>query len=76
MEWNYLSSEDSDSEDEDFLELVLLIQFPRRRKIFHQRKDYFNELPDEDFFQRFRLSKTTVQFLIEKLRDQISSRTT
>lgn len=68
--------DDFDDSDEDYMELVVLRCFPRRRKILQPRRDYFECLPDEDFFQRFRLSKSTVQFIIDKLRGAISSPTT
>lgn len=51
-------------EDEEFLELVNLIYFPRNRRRMTARVDYF-ELPDLVFLQRFRLSKEVVWYLID-----------
>ena len=69
-------NDDEATDDEDFTELSLLILFPRRGRVIRERRNYFVELLDDDFFKRFRLSKITAQFIVDKLRNEISSLTT
>jgi hypothetical protein len=63
------------SEDEDFLEFAILVAFPRRAKTFFPRRNYFIELGDDQFFERFRLSKIVVMHVLNKFRHEISSPT-
>lgn len=72
---NIADPNDEITDDEDFLEFALLIQFPRNRKIIRQRPDHFEKWRDFEFLERFRLSKNTVRFIIDKLRGAISSPT-
>ena len=67
--------ESNSSEDEDFLELAVLVAFPRRAKHFIPRRNYFFELRDDLFFERFRLSKHVVMHVLDKFRHEISSPT-
>lgn len=67
--------EDEDSEEE-FVDMMLHIAFPRRPKIFRKRVDYFTELRDNEFFDRFRLSKDAVLYVVNKIRSKIQSPTT
>lgn len=67
--------DDSDFEDEEFDELAVLVAFPRQRRIFRPRTDHFSWWRDDEFFDRFRLSKNTVRFIIDLIGDRICSRT-
>jgi len=66
---------DSDIEDDDFNDLMVMIAFPRRQRNFRQRADHFTHWRDNEFFDRYRLSKTTVRFIINLIGDRICSRT-
>lgn len=44
----------------------------RRPKIFRRRPNYFEELDNFDFFSKFRLSKRTVEMILEQIEDNIS----
>lgn len=63
--------DDTDFEDEEFDHLA----FPRQQRIFRPRIDHFNWWRDDEFFNRFRLSKNTVRFIVDLIGDQISSHT-
>lgn len=76
MMYNNSSSEDaSDFEDEDFDQLIVMIAFPKKPRIFRPRKDHFTYWRDDEFFNRFRLSKNTVRFIVDLIGDRICSRT-
>ena len=62
-------------EEEDFHSLVMLVTFPRKARVFRQRIDAFSLYSDNEFIDRFRLSKDCVKFLVDRLRHRISSRT-
>ncbi len=62
--------------DRDFLEFTLLITFPRKRRIFHDRANHFEMFDDSEFFNSFCLSKTMVNFLLDIIQGKISSATT
>jgi len=62
-------------EEAEFNDLVLMHYFPRKKRIFRERRNYFDYYDDYDFLQRFRLPKICVRFITEKIADQISSRT-
>lgn len=47
-------------------------EFIRRPKIFRRRPNYFDELDDLDFFSKFRLSKPTVEMIVDQIEDTIS----
>ncbi|XP_065200775.1 putative nuclease HARBI1 [Planococcus citri] len=72
----YSDDDENLTSDEDFQELVYKIAFPRRKKKFRHRIDHFVEWNEQEFLDRFRLSKSTVMYLVEKLKSKISSRTT
>ena len=57
---NALHYEESDSSDFEN-EIVTLNQLVRRKKIFHQRINYFEIYNEEEFLKRFRLKKQTVK---------------
>lgn len=63
---------DEEYGDEEFDELAIQVLFPRRAKVFRARKNHFLELRDDEFFDRFRLSKPTVQYIVDKIRDKIA----
>ncbi|CAI6346974.1 unnamed protein product [Macrosiphum euphorbiae] len=71
---NFFES-DSDIEDDDFNDLMVMIVFPRRQRNFRQRADHFTHWRDDEFFDRYRLSKTSVRFIINLIGDRICSRT-
>ncbi|KAK9739323.1 hypothetical protein QE152_g9082 [Popillia japonica] len=60
-----------DSEDEEMLELVDLIDRQRRRKVFRPRENQFEKWNDLDFIRRFRFSKDGVRFILENITDEI-----
>jgi len=67
--------DDSDSEEE-FIDLMLHVTYPRRPKKYRHRPCYFQELGNHEFLDRFRLSKEAVLFIVNKIRNEISSMTT
>lgn len=67
--------DDTDFEDEEFENLAVLIVFPRRQKIFRTRINHFASWRDDEFFDRFRLSKSTVRFIVDLIGDHLKSRT-
>jgi len=67
--------EDSDFEDEEFENLAMLLAFPMRQRIFRPRTDHFTWWRDDEFFDRFRLSKSTVRYIVDMISDRICSRT-
>lgn len=67
--------ENSYFEDEEFEDLALLVAFPRRQRIFRPRTDHFTWWRDDEFFDRFRLSKNTVRYIVDMISDRICSRT-
>ncbi|KAK9745404.1 DDE superfamily endonuclease [Popillia japonica] len=64
---------DLNSDDEDFIELLNIeLRIPR---VFHERINHFEKWNDNEFKQRFRLSKPLVKFVIDKIAGEISSKT-
>lgn len=59
------------TDDEDFLELVELELFPRAVRNFRQRENHFLKWNNDEFVSRFRLSKETVQFIIQEIGENI-----
>ncbi|CAH1962126.1 unnamed protein product [Acanthoscelides obtectus] len=59
------------TDDEDFLELITILHIPRLPKTYKQRPDNFRIWNDTQFLQRFRLSKSTVRSIIDKVADDI-----
>ncbi|XP_050065881.1 putative nuclease HARBI1 [Aphis gossypii] len=68
-------SENNMTDDEDFMELALLVDFPRKRKMFLKRPNHFTKWRDEQFFNRVRLSKNTVYFILDHIKERIASPT-
>ncbi len=60
----------------DFLELSLLISFARKRKVFRRRANHFRIWNDKEFYDRFRLSKYVVKYVLSLIEDKISTPTT
>ncbi|KAJ8928921.1 hypothetical protein NQ314_018447 [Rhamnusium bicolor] len=60
------------TDDEDFLELVKLEAFPRAPRNFRNRENHFLKWNENEFRERFRLSKETVQLIVDEIRDEIS----
>ena len=67
---------DSDFSDDEFDHMALIIAFPKRQRIFRPRIDHFTAWIDDEFFDRFRLSKNTVRFIVDLIGDKIKSPTT
>ncbi|KAB0805355.1 hypothetical protein PPYR_02325 [Photinus pyralis] len=63
------------TDDEDFVELINLIAHPRRPKVYRNRANHFEIWDDDEFRARFRLSKEVVQFIVNEVRDEITSLT-
>ncbi|KAK9681280.1 DDE superfamily endonuclease [Popillia japonica] len=62
------------SDDEDFLELVNIVMHPRQPKVYRERTNEFNKMwSDEEFRNRFRLSKPVVEYVRDEIADEISS---
>lgn len=59
------------TDDDDFMELIEIEAFPRAPRNFRLRENHFLKWNEEEFRQRFRLSKETVEFIIEEIRDEI-----
>jgi hypothetical protein len=64
-----------EEEEEDFNNLVLMLTFPRKKRVFRERPNYFTIYHEDEFLDRFRLPKNSVRFLFSKIGEQISSRT-
>lgn len=72
---NTMSEDEDFTDDEDFIELALIVAFPRKKKTFIERPNHFTKWRDEQFFSRFRLSKHTVYFILEQIKENITSPT-
>lgn len=46
-------------------------QEQRRRRMFKQRLNYFDELDDIEFKMRFRLNKHSVLLILEEIREEL-----
>uniref|UniRef100_A0A6P7GYR2 Uncharacterized protein LOC114348525 n=1 Tax=Diabrotica virgifera virgifera TaxID=50390 RepID=A0A6P7GYR2_DIAVI len=60
-------------DDEDFAELVVLVN--RATRHFRGRVDHFQKWIDEEFRNRFRMSKPVVRYVLNKISHSITSRT-
>lgn len=76
---NYLDEEvnnddnyEGDSDDSLF-ELAELVAFPRQAKVIRDRPDHFQTWRDDEFLQRFRLTKNTVKFILDVIETEIAS---
>lgn len=74
MNVEYDCNNGSDSDDSLF-ELAELVAFPRQAKVIRERPDHFQTWRDDEFLQRFRLSKNTVKFLLDVIETKIASPT-
>ncbi|KAK4882702.1 hypothetical protein RN001_006021 [Aquatica leii] len=63
------------TEDEDFLELLNLNLYPRIPRVIRERPNHFVKWKDDEFKNKFRLSKPVVRYLIDKISDNIKSLT-
>lgn len=69
-----LIGENSDSSDyED--EVAALNVCVRKEKTFQTRIDYFNLLDEDEFVRRFRLTKSTLDKVLNEIVDQIKNPT-
>lgn len=66
-----MASYDEIMEELEEIEEILPLFPVRGRKIFGQRIDYFNIMGDEEFQNRFRLSKNTFVFLHSRIEGRI-----
>lgn len=61
------------TDDEDFLELVNILQEgPRRRRVFRIRQNHFLQWNEQQFLMRFRLSKQTFRFILSEIEPLIA----
>lgn len=63
------------TDDEEFMEVALIIGFSRKRKKSLERSNHFTKWRDEQFFSRFRLSKNSVYFILDHIKENITSPT-
>lgn len=61
-----------DTDDEEMLELVDVIERQRARKEFRPRENQFLKWNDVEFMRRFRFSKDGVRFILENITEEIS----
>lgn len=71
---NYSVVYDSYVVNEESENRSVLVAF-RRQRIYRLRTDHFARWRDDEFFDRFRLSKRTVSYIVDLIRDRISSHT-
>lgn len=64
---------EEDCDDEQFSILVFLHAFPRGQRVRRPRKDHLTWWRDNEFFNRFRLSKSTVRFIVRLIHDSITT---
>ncbi|KAI4462287.1 dde superfamily endonuclease [Holotrichia oblita] len=62
------------TDDEDFVELIRIVENRRAPKPFMQRRDHFNIWTEQEF-RRYRLSKDTVRFVIHEILNKIANNT-
>lgn len=57
------------TDDEDFAEFINITEENIRRKsrVFRDRPNHFEKWSDDEFFDRFRLTKPTVQDILNQL---------
>lgn len=63
------------SDDEDGIVVFERIFRVRRPKTISIRTNYFEKWDEVDFFRRFRVHKATANFVIDMIKDEISSPT-
>ncbi|KAI4467159.1 hypothetical protein MML48_2g00020421 [Holotrichia oblita] len=62
-------------DDEDFVESIRIVENRRAPNRYMQRRDHFNIWTEQEFRQRYRLSKDTVRFVIHEISDEIANNT-
>lgn len=62
------------SSDEDF-EIINAIRNRRRPYTVRHRANYYEDLDDVDFFRRFRLTKPSVQYVLNMIINNIQHQT-
>lgn len=72
---DYSDTDENDEAIDDFDNLAELVAFPRRAKIIRKRPDHFKVWRDDEFLNRFRLNKDTVNFLLRIIEPKIASQT-
>lgn len=55
----------------DSVDAIFNVNHIRRPKIYRARPNYFEKFEDLDFFRRYRLSKSTVLFILEKIEHKL-----
>lgn len=64
------------TDDEDFAELIDVVQQPQRRpKVYRERENHFTKLNDTEFLKRFRFSKDGVAMICDQISNVIESPT-
>ena len=54
----------------DAIDALTMVQRPNlfaRKRLYRERPDFFTQYYDKDFFVRYRLTKQSVLFLLEKI---------
>jgi hypothetical protein len=69
------SSSSSDSDDEDVINFVVNLGRIRKIPRFHIRKGHFHHWDDQEFYNRYRLSKESVVILLEQIDGKIRNAT-
>lgn len=69
---DFSDNSSSSSDDNDLFDLTLIIAFPRRAKIIRPCTNHIEKWLDQEFIDRFRLSKDTTLFVLDLIEDQIS----
>ncbi|XP_020813969.1 putative nuclease HARBI1 [Drosophila serrata] len=64
----YLHSLEESDEDLDFV--------PRKPRVFRARPNFLRDMEDEEFLTKFRISKSTFAYLLERIGNKIESQTT
>ena len=57
-------SNNSSEDDDEFIQFIALIAFPRKAEIVCKRRDHFKFWTETEFVSRFQMRKDTVQFLL------------
>lgn len=59
-----MDTSSSSSDDEYTIAFVCRLVQPRKQRIFRNRNDHFLEWDENEFFNRFRLSKRSVNIVL------------
>lgn len=74
MKSSMIGNYESDT-DTSLFELSCIVGFPRQAKTIRDRPDHFQVWRDNEFLQIFRLTKTTVKFILDVIETKIASPT-